>query len=434
MKALIHINIYIYILFLIVSAIYGYKEYIPTFMLVMQSFIAFVFFICVKASLKIVNIKQQLGWVFFYTLIFSFLLRLIFWEYTDKPFADANDSYAYDGIATKYINEGYLSFSKYGLSSYNIDDFGFFYIIYTVYHFIGDAKVAQYLMLILNSLCITYSSYIVYRLCLMLNIEKKIALAATGFYVFFPFLFVTSAVGLKENVFNLFVSLAFYFMYRYKEKKKIYLLVSALLFVFSTWFFRMAICLMLFVSFGFQLIVNERNKKTILYLVLVGIILAPFVLNAFLLATTGISLEQVLAVTEARGKVVGENPTTKWLVQILSSLFGPFPNFTRTAQYGIYHSSGLLLKSLMNLFFFCGLSVVWKRMDAKIYPIVLYLFMGGMMLVLSGVALDMRYHVTFFSLWIVIVAYAWQYAKPKKMLSVAYVIFTVLLILVYNLR
>ncbi|MCY6361397.1 hypothetical protein NXX60_01245 [Bacteroides thetaiotaomicron] len=56
------------------------------------------------------------------------------------------------------------------------------------------------------------------------------------------------------------------------------------------------------------------------------------------------------------------------------------------------------------------------------------------MLVLAGVALDMRYHVTFFSLWIILGAYAWQYAKPKKITFFVYTIFIVFLILVYNLR
>lgn len=56
-----------------------------------------------------------------------------------------------------------------------------------------------------------------------------------------------------------------------------------------------------------------------------------------------------------------------------------------------------------------------RRMDIKIYPVMsLFTLWGDVMLVLAGVALDMRYHVTFFSLWIILGAYAWQYALNLK--------------------
>jgi hypothetical protein len=433
-KPILNIGALSYFFFIIFAAVYGYKEYIPTYMLVMQSLIAIAFFICLNLSLKIITIWQLLFVVLFYNIIFSVILRCLFWEYTGKPFADAVDCYFYDGLVLKYLNEEYFTFFTYGLSNVDIDDFGFLHILYVVYYFIGDVDIARNVLLVLNSLCITYTSYLVYKFCLMLNIKMRTALVAGGGYGFFPFMVVTSAVGLKENFFCLFITLSFYLMYVYKDRKSIYILIITLLLIASTWLFRMAVSLMIFLSFCLFLFVNDRNKKMIFYLVVIGIILTPFILNFFLIVATGFSLDHILAVTEARGRGIEGNASMKWGIQILSSFLGPFPNFTRTAQYGIYHSAGLLLKSLMSLFFFCGLSAVWRRMDIKIYPVVLYLLMGGVMLVLAGVALDMRYHVTFFSLWIILGAYAWQYAKPKKITFFVYTIFIVFLILVYNLR
>ena len=69
MKPILNIGALSYFFFIIFAAVYGYKEYIPTYMLVMQSLIAIAFFICLNLSLKIITIWQLL-----FVVLFVFVL------------------------------------------------------------------------------------------------------------------------------------------------------------------------------------------------------------------------------------------------------------------------------------------------------------------------------------------------------------------------
>jgi len=147
-----------------------------------------------------------------------------------------------------------------------------------------------------------------------------------------------------------------------------------------------------------------------------------------------IEMEHVYNVTEYRMSGSGGLNTTGWMIHGIAAIFGPFPNFTRMVQYGIYHSSGLLLKCILNLFAFTGVVFAIKRFDYRYYPLVLYLLMGIFMLLGSGTSLDMRYHVTFLPALIILAAYSLNTVRIKNIVLWGYCALSCVVIALYNLR
>jgi hypothetical protein len=223
-------------------------------------------------------------------------------------------------------------------------------------------------------------------------------------------------------------------MYKYKEEKKSFALFAAISFILSTFFFRSVITLMLCFSFLFLLYCNEKNRKKTIYIsiILGGIIL--FMLNTIIYNFTGFSMDHVLNTARSRIQRTGDSESMQWFIQFLSSFIGPFPNFTRTAEYGIYHNSGLLLKCFLNFFAYVGTYKILKNFDFRFYPIALYVFMGYLMLTISGVSLDMRYHVTFLSSLMILIANGLQRVSLKNYMFYIYSVICILIIISYNIR
>lgn len=429
----------IYIIAIFVTYLHGYKEAIPHYMLSLQVIIAVAYFISFHFCIKLESKRSIFCFIFLNFLAFSLLLRYTFIECTGDAYANiiGNDSYKYERNALRFIDKDYMTFVK-GIINrgpMNIDDLGYSSIIYFITRFFQDINWARNAVLLLNSLAITYSSYFIYRLCTILNLSDRLALSAAIIYGLFPFFYVSSAVGLKENIFCFLIIGSFYYMYKYKQKRVFTAFLSSCIFILLTFFFRSAITLMLIFSYIPLLYCNQYNRKKSIYIgILCGGILISL-LPIIVLEFTGISMEHVSRVTEARLTRTGESKITQWLIQILSSTIGPFPNFTRAAQYGIYHNSGLLLKCFLSFFTYIGAYQALKKLEYQFYPIILFLLMGYSMLVLSGVALDMRYHVTFlFAFMIMAIKGIQEYIPNNKYLLYPYTICCILIITFYNIR
>jgi hypothetical protein len=123
----------------------------------------------------------------------------------------------------------------------------------------------------------------------------------------------------------------------------------------------------------------------------------------------------------------------KWFTLISSALIGPFPNFNQTADFGIIHNGGLLFKVLFSLPLLAGIGYIIKNFKYRSYALLVYCSIGMLMLVLSGVSLDMRYQITFFPLMLPFAAYAVQ-RKLNSILYYCYIALSLGLIVVYNNR
>ena len=407
-------------------------------MQVSQILIAVIYFLNLHLCLHLKERKYVFGFIFLNFFIMSFILRSIFIIYTGDPYANTEgcDSYKYETQAMLFANESYGNFLRGILSngSMNVDDIGYSTIVFVINNFFSDLAWTRSFVIFLNAIAITSSSYLMYRLLLNLGIEQKLALFGTCIYGFFPFFFVSSAMGLKENIFCFLIIASFYYMYRFKRKKTIVSFMASCLFISLTFFFRSVITLMLILSYIALLCSNKYNRKRIIFIATIAGGLLLCILPAVILSFTGISMELVARVTESRLARTSDSVSMQWLIQILASIIGPFPNFTRTAQYGIYHASGLLLKCFLGFFACVGVWGILRKLDYSFYPVVLYMLMGCLMLIMSGVALDMRYHVTFFFAFVVLMIKGFQMYAYKKYLYYLYIALSMSVVCFYNLR
>ena len=169
-------------------------------------------------------------------------------------------------------------------------------------------------------------------------------------------------IGLKENIFCTLIVAALFSIYRYKENKTLANLCLVILFIASTYLFRFAIALMLILLFVFTTMVNENNRKRILVLSFLGSIVFFICANVILVTFAGVSLDDVEATSSNRMSGSTGTGILGWILQVLSALIGPFPNFLKTAGFGIYYSSGLLLKSFISIFVLVGCVRIIKNL------------------------------------------------------------------------
>lgn len=418
----------------------GYKEPIPDYMLFMQFFIAFLYYWALRISLYIYNEKHMLIVMFACFALLTFSLRYVFISYTGDPYSQifSADIYAYERDSILYSNNNLFNYIRAILKMhrYGIDDLGFTIYMYVIYKLIQDVELTRIFLLLINALFITYSSYILYKICMILKINERISIFASSLYGMFPYFVSSSVMGLKENLFCMLIVTALYYMYKYKENRRINFLLLAIFFTASTYLFRYAICLMLILVFLLLLYCNEKNKKSAILVSLIFCIILLVTLNIIISTLTRgtVTMDHVYQVAESRMSRSGGLDIVGWLIHGLAAFFGPFPSITRTGQYGIYHSSGLLLKCLLNYFVFLGIYHVVRKYNYYFYPIILYFLMGLIMLLGSGTSFDIRYHITFFPALILLVAYELQNGKLHKFLFSLYSIISIIVISLYNLR
>ena len=189
---------------------------------------------------------------------------------------------------------------------------------------------------------------------------------------------------------------------------------------------------MLLICMGVCAITTDSDKKKILRFLLICGICSPIFANYILESFTGISIEQIMTVAHARKGSVGSGIMDS-LVQVFAALIGPFPNFFRLGKYALLFSGGILLKSILNVFLFIGVWKVIQNLSYKFYPLVLYSLFGIISVILAGVALDIRFVITFFPSMILVSLYAIKGIR-KTGFFYAYLSFLIIVTAFYNVR
>ena len=221
-------------------------------------------------------------------------------------------------------------------------------------------------------------------------------------------------------------------MFQWRQNKDIVSFVLCVCFIIATFFFRVAICFMLLICLGVYAISSNSNKKSILWFLAICGICSPIFANYILESFTGISIEKLIAIAQTRNRIMGSELMGP-IVQVLAALIGPFPNFFRLGKYAMLFSSGILLKSILNIFFFVGVLKIVYNLNYNFYPLVLYSLFGIVSVVLAGVSLDMRFVITFLPSTILVSLYSIHWIKRLGFIY-CYLIFLVIIIAAYNVR
>lgn len=423
----------IFIILALFYGVNGYKEPIPTYMIGMRFVLAvFCFFSVVIGIKSRIDFLLQLKFYAVGTLLLVFLLRFFFVNNGEDIFGPSHDSYAYLAYGSSFSNLSYSSFLDKLLSlGFNRDDFGFSSIVYWAAQFVDSKYSIATILVFVNVLVLYYSALYLYKLGVMLGMNQVISKIASITWITFPFLVVTIACGLKEVIFCSIIIFAMYHINAYKVKTSVVNLLFALSFIIFAFFFRTAIGFMLILSLLICLVITQNNKKKIMFLGILAILLMN-VLLSFVIGLMGTSSDSVMATADARMSEKESSAGVSMVLPFVASLFGPFPNMNRTDSYGFMHSYGLFLKCGLSFFFLCGVWRKLKEIDIRWIPIIVFIFCNILMLIVSGTTLDMRYHITYISFFFLLTFNAMQVYEYK--FYSFYMIFILLLIYIYNTR
>lgn len=405
LKRTVWLTLCVFILFALFFYLAGYKETIPLYMEYMRGIFTIVYCYTLYIAIN-QRVSQPL---FFCYLFVSFYLLSIILQYTvfyetNTLFGDARDSYSYIAYGIKYRNLGLTDYWEKILINYNFDDLGFFTILHFCALLLGrdPVSIANFLVLI-NSLIYIIGIHFLYRLTMILYDDEQRARLATGLWAGFSTLVTSNAGGEKEVVFTAIIVIAMYSIYAYKKAPSGLKLLRALFFISLCLFFRFAICYALSLSLLVIVFTNENNKKAVLKLAFLGILFSSFILSFLLPLLTGISYEHILTVTDRRMAKTQVGTLAATFFSSISTILGPFPNMDRTNSKGFMYGFALLLKDFLSPYFISAFYSIIRNYSYRFYPILTFIVCNLMLVLVGGVALDIRYHVTYIPFFFLLV-------------------------------
>ena len=308
----------------------GYREEIPSMMIVLQVIIgiSYVSFIMLASRQRML------------TLLFFALGYFVLFTYTIQQFSI---SY-WEGI-------------------FPPGDWGFILTVYGIYHFFSDLSLGRFfLAYIFNPICIILASYYLYRSLRLVTTNYRLAKWVTSSFAFFPYFFLVSAVGRKENVFVFLISACLFFCIRHIKQRRAKDLYVAIITATLMLFFRPPVAAIFLITIILSLYITPQRVRPLFFWGGMGLVIFPFIAGYLIEGIFGISIDHVLAVTEARNRGIEQsNETISWFVQLLSGLLGPFPNFTRSGIYGIFNSIGLLFKCFIPFYIYRVIPVIMRQ-------------------------------------------------------------------------
>ncbi len=430
--AVVFISIYYFILFLY---IYNKKNILPDTDIFFIQLSSILLYFCIPVFFQIR--QDQLHYVIFIIqFIFGTFLFTYYYIHNIPYGFDAVDAFSYEKIANESKDLSIIQFiktlnKKYDLS---ISDYGFPFIRYLIAQITKNTTIQNYLLVILNSILISFSSKILGLLANnFLNQENTKALIL--FWGLNPFSIYTSPSGMKENVFIFIIIITFYFLqkyYSYNKKKYLFLFFT---FLILTFFFRWFITIFILTVFLFKKLYQSTALNKFLPLIfiglpLIGLFFASFI--NFLGINNNPFINTALAVQEYRA-----GGTEGYIANFISSWVGPFPSIIYVSQKApLIYAIGNLIKMVLSFYFIFGIYFVYKYKIKKLYPIVLYIIFNIFLVVVSNTALDMRFQYTMLPFYLMLSFFGIQYYNKKTiLLPLSYLIFIVTpIIIFYNFR
>lgn len=233
-----------------------------------------------------------------------------------------------------------------------VDDWGFPALLRGLYHWSENPEQYFSLLILANSFCVAASSFFLYQAARKL-LEKQYAKIAAIIWGLSTYALFSTVHWLKENFFGAVIVLALYGLLDTCEKLRGRQLLTFWGAAFLTVFFRLAVPFIFLASFCGRFISVDFVKRHILFLAVTGAFLLFILLDPFLrlLGIPG-GVEWILTVSTGRIQHIGGGFAFMLLIQCLSALFGPFPNFIgQQASPFFLYNFYLLLKCLLSIYF-----------------------------------------------------------------------------------
>lgn len=423
----------IYFIMSLYFMLIGYKDEVPFYMEIGR-FVINIYFVGMLLMTR-TSIRPQKLFIFnalAITLIVLFM-KYMFMIEDVGDFSVAIDSYTYLEKTLKYADLDFLSFVD-RLIDDNLyrDDFGFFTVAYLFAKIYPSKYIIIYGVIALNGLCLYVSMKYLYKLQMMLTNNHRMSILTSVLYASSPFVIVTDMMGLKEIVFVTLVIMEFYFIYKAMLNKDKTCLLWALPFVFLCIYFRTAIFYMALIALILSLFSNLRYGKMLMYAIIIVFILGSTVLPYVIERFMGVSLDFIMSVADYRtSKAMKGQASYGQYVPLLAGLIGPFPNIDRSSLFAIMNSLSVYIKMALSFSFIMSIYIIVKKIEYKYIPMVFFIFFNVWMTIISGVSLDLRYHITYLPFFFIICS---TFYKKHRFYDNIYLAVTVILVFLFSAR
>lgn len=441
LRQIVRIWIFLYFLFFLWAILKGDSREITLGNLSIQFSL---FTLYVSALILGGRLRFSSSSLFFLVLIINllggFLLREYYWYSSNLPFGFSLDvdSYQYQENAIRMSGRSFFEMLNYVFNYVNwgMDDIGYSTITWAVYSMFNDPITAQYFLLILSGCAVSCASVLFYKLAVLMGFSYRGSIIAALLYGAFPFVIVISSVGLKENFFCLVIIGVFYQIHKVKIGGNWTNWMCLLLLILCTYLFRSIVALILMGTCFFYLLANRKTLRRWILCAVGGGVLFVALFDLLLSDLLGgITLEMIMNTTTYRLQRVSDNVYMQWTIQALSAFLGPFPSFLKLGQFSFLHSAGTLLKVLLGFSFLFALKRFFGQLNLHMAPHVLYCLLSMVVLVGSGVALDMRYHITIFPSFLLLSLYGMSFFRGKIFnLQILYFLIISAVVIMYNNR
>ena len=388
--------------------------------------------------------KNQLIFIFVtYSILFITTLNIISFNYN-------NDFFVFNSIDAVFYNDIAIQMNK----EYNISKIMFLLQNQIGYSDMGLPLFLSFLYEIVESNLILNLIYIIvgiYIALLIYNISsfymsKRYSFLCSLSYSLSSYTLYYFASGLKEPVLIFLVLLSIYiYLKRIYFKNKIFLNSLILLSIplVLILFFRPVISIFLLISFMASYFFKLKSKvyKVFIIVVILFFISLSFPIliqesNSFIV---GGSFESMIDNRLNYSNLIKGSVEFTYFTNVVSSLFGPFPNFSSTNIRLSIFASGLVFKSFLGIFFLLSLVTIIRNKILQFYPLLIFIFFEIISLVLIMEALELRKslpHIPIFfilSFWC-LYKLDLEGLKKKKYIINSYFVLIFVAMIIWNFR
>ncbi len=358
--------------------------------------------------------KKLLFLIFYYSLFFIFCYNLISVYYTGNYYIfSEDDALLYHSESEVMSNLPFVKSIEYYLSRHEAEDLGIVIIMSLLYKFIVSK-------IILN---VFYIAIAIFTGNCIFNIAKrfindKYAFLCAISYCMSSYVIWFHSSGLKETLL-VYLILQFYSSYySFSIDNKAMSIWMVILMPLLILLFRPVLSLFCLVSIALGVLLKRKLTVPQLLFIFIVVFAGIYYLELIISSTDKFLLgdtQSMLEIKEMEGMVKGSVSFT-YLVNTLSSLFGPFPTILSTKPHLCFFAPGLIYKILISLAFWFGVITVYKSKLTKAYPLFLFAIIEMISLTYILEALELRKSLPQFPL-MYIIAFVFIYRFDKHLLS-----------------
>ncbi len=344
--------------------------------------------------------------VFVYSACYIICYNFISWIYTGNLYVfSVLDAMVYNNEATVMADMPFVEGLGYYLKRHDAEDLGMAATLSILYK-VASSKVM---------LSILYTFVAVFTANAIFSVSKRFMSVKYAFlcavaYSFSSYVLWFHSSGLKESMLVMLIVLFYNQYYRLISDRKTGSVLWMSVVVLSLLLFRPVLAIFCVASLVFGVLLKRKLSALQVVFIIVAVLVGVYFLETvrssadrFLLGGT----ESMLENKQMSGMIKGGVFFT-YIVNILSSLFGPFPSLLPSKAHLGFFAPGLLFKLFVSLAFWFGCIHIVKIRLSKAYPLLIFIIMemASLTYILEG--LELRKSIPHFPL-MYIVAFIYIY-------------------------